>query len=247
MAGKSNFKEFHCQLIDGRLNKPIDDDSGVYVVLTENTPVKATLYSDGQGTSLSQTTGVTMTDGVLRFWVGDTVSAVDVTILTSEGHSFFLESLTVSQHSVIVWPETCGIYNLIIPYLVVGASEAVVDTGFDIGTKMLIKDCWIHVTTLGTGAALEVGTSTDSDGFADAVSVAATGFPVTLLEEALTSTSSLLGALIAYATGTGNRKLHRRANSTSGANIVYSNTTSSSTAGSGFIYLTYHRIPSGDL
>ena len=247
MAGKSNFKEFHCQLIDGRVDKPIDDDAGVYVVLTENTPVKATLYSDGQGTSLSQTTGVTMTDGVLRFWVADSVSAVDVTILTSEGHSFFLESLTVSQHRVVVWPETCGIYNLIIPYLVVGASEAVVDTGFDIGTKMLIKDCFIHVTTLGTGAALEVGTSTDADGFADAVSVATTGFPVTLLEEALTSTSSLIGALIAYATGTGNRKLHRRANATSGANIVYSNTTSSSTAGSGYIYLTYHRIPSGDL
>ncbi len=246
MAGKSNFKEFHLQLVDGRTQRPIDDDTGIFVVLTEGSPVKATLYSNGQGDSLSQTTGVTMTDGVVRFWTADSVSAVDVIVHTSESHSFFIESLTVSQHSETVWPEASGLYNLVIPYLVVGASEVVVDTGFDIFPKMLIKDCYIHVTTLGTGAALEVGTSTDSDGFADAVSVAATGFPLTLLEEALTSTSSLIGALLAYATGTGNRKLHRRANATSGANIVYSNTTSSSTAGSGYIYLTYQRIPTGD-
>jgi hypothetical protein len=246
MAGKSNFQEWRIQLVDGRTMKPIDDDAATYVVLTENSAVKATLYSDGQGTSLSQTSGLTTTDGVMRFWTASTVTAVDITILTAQSHSFFLESLSVSDAHVTVWPETCGLYNLIIPYLVVGASEAIVDTGFDILAKMLIKDCFIHVTTVGTGAALDIGTSTDSDGFADGVSVATTGMPISLLEEALVSGSSLLGALIAYTTSGALRRLHRRANATSGANIVYTNTTSSSTAGSGYIYLTYQRIPSGD-
>jgi hypothetical protein len=224
--------------------KAIDDDSGIFNVLTEGSPVEATIYSDSMGTAASNPG--TLTDGVARFWTLASVTAVDISVVTAQAHAFFLESVSVSDGHITVWPENTGLYTMVIPYLVVGASEAIVDTGFDILTKMLIKDCYIHVTTLGTGAVLDIGTSTDSDGFADGVSAAATGFPVTLLEEALTSTSSLMGALIAYATGTGNRKLHRRANATSGANIVYTNTTSSSTAGSGYIYLTFQRIPSGD-
>ncbi len=244
MAGKSNFQEWRIQLVDGRTMKPIDDDSGIFNVLTEGSPVEATIYSDSMGTAASNPG--TMTDGVIRFWTLASVTALDISVVTAQAHSFFLESLSVSDAHITVWPENSGLYNMVIPYLVVGASEAVVDTGFDILAKMLIKDCYIHVTTAGTGAVLQIGTSTSAAGFANGVSAATTGFPLTLLEEALTSTSSLIGALLAYATGTGNRKLHRRANATSGANITYTNTTSSSTAGSGYIYLTYQRIPSGD-
>jgi hypothetical protein len=241
MAGKSNFQEWYIQLVDGRTDKPIDDDAGTYNVLTADDPSEVTLYADGQGTSASNPG--TSSNGVIQFWTASDVTSIDLSVLTSNGHAFFLEGLVPSDHRIVVWPETSGLYNLIIPYQVVGASEAVVDTGFDILANMLIKDCYVHVTTVGTGAALEVGTSTDSDGFADAVSVATTGYPVTLLEEALVSTSSLIGALLANATATNVRKLHRRANATSGANIVYSNTTSSSTAGEGYIYLTFMRIP----
>jgi hypothetical protein len=134
-------------------------------------------------------------------------------------------------------------HNLVIPYQVVGASEAIVDTGFDILANMLVKDVFPHVTTVGTGATLDVGTSTDTDGFLDGVSVATTGYVTTAMEEALVSTSSLIGALLAVATGTNVRKLHKRANATSGANIVYTNTTSSSTAGEGYLYVNYIRVP----
>jgi hypothetical protein len=188
----------------------------------------------------------TLTDGVARFWTLASVTAVDISVVTAQAHAFFLESVSVSDGHITVWPENTGLYTMVIPYLVVGASEAVVDTGFDILAKMLIKDCYIHVTTVGTGAVLQIGTSTSGAGFANGVSAATTGFPLTLLDEALVSTSSLIGALLAYTTGTQTRKLHRRANATSGANIVYTNTTSSSTAGSGYIYLTFQRIPSGD-
>lgn len=238
--GKSNFKEWHFQLVDNRTNKPIDDDAGVYNVLTENDPAEVTLYSDGNGTAGSNPG--TFTDGVARFWTADTVTAIDMTILTANAHSRFMESLSVSDHYIPIDPERSE-YRLIIPYLVVGASEAVVDTGFDVLDTMLIKDCWVHVTTLGTGAALKIGTSTTNGGFASGVSVATTGWPITLLDEALVSGSSLIGTLLALGTGTSVRQLHKRANATSGANIIYTNVTSSSTAGAGYIYLTYLRLP----
>jgi hypothetical protein len=118
----------------------------------------------------------------------------------------------------------------------------VVDTGFDIGAGMLVKDMWLHTTTLGTGAVLDIGTSTDTDGFLDGVTVDATGF---LVIQETAASAHQIGALIASATGANVRKLHKRANATSGANIIYTNTTSSSTAGSGYIYLEYRRVPTG--
>jgi len=245
MAGKSNYQEWRIQLVDGRTMKAIDDDSGFFNVLTASTPVEATIYSDSMGTAASNPG--TMTDGVMRFWTLASVTSVDITVLTSEAHSFFLRGVSVSDGHITVWPENNGSQKLIIPYLVVGASEAVVDTGFDIFPKMFIRDCYVHVTTVGTGAALKIGTSTTNGAFASGVSVATTGFPVTLLDEALVSGSSLIGTALAPGTGTNVRQLHRRANATSGANIIYFNTTSSSTAGSGYIYLVYERMPTGDL
>lgn len=237
---RNQYTEYDLQLIDGRTGMPLNDDSGKYNVLMADDPSEITLYSDTNGTS--QANPGTMTDGIIRFYTANTVTSVDISILTANGHAFFLEGITPSNHRIVVMPE--AIHNtLIIPYQVVGASEAIVDTGFDLSANMLVKDVVIHVTTLGTGATLDIGTSTDSDGFADGVSAATTGWPATLLEEALVSTSSLIGALLANITGTDVRKLHMRANATSGANIVYTNTTSSSTAGEGYIYVNYQRVP----
>lgn len=241
MSGKSNFTEWYVQLIDGRKDKTIDDDSGVYNVLTDGDPAEITIYADGNGTSGSNPG--TMTNGVIQFWTASTTTTVDITVLTSTGHAFFLESLAPSDHRIVVWPETFGMYHLILPYTYSGASETVVDSGFDQLANMLVKDVWVHVTTAGTGFAMDIGTSTDTDGFADGVLVTTTGWPTTLLEEALVSTSSLIGAYLTVATGPYVRKLHLRENATSAANITYINTTSSSTAGAGYIYVHYMRVP----
>ncbi len=222
------------------VDSPISDSTGVINILTENDPSEVTIYSDLNGTSASNP--LTFTNGKVRFYTATSVTAVDITGLTAKGHAFFYESITPSTHRIVIDP-TRMVQKMVIPYQVVGASEAVVDTGFDILDNMLITDIELHVTTVGTGATLDIGTSTDSDGFADGVSAATTGWPATLMEEALVSTSSLLGALLANITGTNVRKKHKRANATSGANIVYTNTTSSSTAGEGYIYLTYTRVP----
>jgi len=236
----SNYVEWDLRLIDRRTNKPIDDDSGVCNVLTEDDPSEVTIYSDAQGTSASNP--LTMTDGQIRFFTDSATTAVDLSVLTANGHSYFLESISQSDHRIVVDPDKTE-YLLVLPYQVVGASETVVDTGFDLSANMLVKNCFVHVTTVGTGAAIDIGTSTATDGFVDGVLVTTTGYPATLIEEALVSGSSLHGALLSNTSGGYVRKYHVRANATSGANITYINTTSSSTAGEGYIYFEYVRVP----
>jgi len=222
------------------VDTPINDDAGVLNVLTADDPSEVTCYSNTSGTSASNP--MTFTDGKVRFYTADTVTSVDLTGLTAQGHAFFLQGVTPSTHRIVIDP-TRTVQELVVPYQVVGASEAIVDTGFDVLGNMMIRDMWLHVTSAGTGAVLDIGTSTDSDGFLDGITVDTTGYPAidTLSEEA--GSAHQVGALLASTTGGNVRKLHKRANATSGANIVYINTTSSSTAGEGYIYIEYRRVP----
>ena len=241
----SNYVEWYIQLIDGRksgggASVPIDDDTGVYNVLTADDPAEITIYSDDKGTSGSNPG--TMSNGIIQFWTDVSTTSVDISVLTANGHAFFLEGLSRSDGRVVVYPERLE-QLLIMPYKVVGASETVVDTGFDISAKMLVKDVWLHTTTLGTGTVLDIGTSTDTDGFLDGVTVDATGYLAAAVFEENPGSAHQLGALLASTTAKNVRKLHIRANATSGANIVYINTTVSSTAGAGYIYMKYDRIP----
>ncbi len=236
-----NYTEWYIQLFNTRTRAPIDDDSGICNVLTEDSPVERTIYADDVGTSASNP--IAFTNGVVRFFTASSVTAVDLSILTAKSHAVFAESVTPSMHRIDIDPDKIQ-QKVVIPYLVVGASEAVVDTGFDIAANMLIKDIEVDVFAVGTGATLLIGTSTVTSGFCIGVSVATTGIPATLLEEALVSSSAVFGQYLANGTGNYVRKKHMRANSTSGANIIYSNSTSSSTAGSGYIYLLFDRVPS---
>ena len=236
----AGYTEYMIQLYNERTGLAIDDDSGVVNVLTANSPAEATIYSNDAGTSASNP--LTFTNGVARFWTASSVTSVDLSILTADGQAVFVEGLTPSQHRIDINTERSE-YKLIIPFTYSGASETVVDTGFDWGASMLMKDAVLHVTTLGTGMALSVGTSTDPSGFAVAVTCAATGFYP--LSETVVSgaTAGAVGLYLVSATSGAVRKKALRSNSTSGANIVYQNTTSSSTAGAGYIYLVYERIP----
>lgn len=236
----ASYTEWFFQLFDNRTRKPISDSTGVYNVLTVSSPLELTIYSDKNGTTGSNPG--TMVNGQIKFYTANTVTSLDLSVLTANGIALFAKALTPSMGRLDVNPELMT-HKVVIPYLIVGASEAVVDTGFDILSNMLIKDIEVDVVTAGTGAVLTVGTSTATTGFSSGIAASTTGLPITLLEEALVSTSAVFGTLLALATGTNVRKKHMRANATSGANIVYSNTTSSSTAGAGYIYLTYDRIP----
>jgi len=238
----SGYKEYYIQLFNVRTRAPIDDDTGVCAVLTDGSPAYATCYADDRGTAL--TNPVTFTNGAIRFFVADTATSLDLSILTASGYSVFAESITESVHRIDVNPELMT-QKLVIPYVFnATVTGAVTDTGFDLSASMLVKDIEVDVFTVATGGVLTVGTSTTTTGFCTGVAASVTGFPVTLLEESLVSTSSVWGTFLAVGTGMYVRKKHVRANATSGANIVYQNTTSSSTAGNGYIYLTYDRLPS---
>src|SRR3990172_9076744 len=99
----SNYKEWYLQLWNNRLDQPVNDDTGLYNVLTQDDPAEITLYSDAQGSS--QANPGTMTDGVIRFWTADTVTAVDISVLTANGQAYFLEDISSSNHKIVVNPD----------------------------------------------------------------------------------------------------------------------------------------------
>lgn len=235
----ATYKEWYVQLIDGRTGKPIDDDTGKYTVLTASSPVPLTVYSDDKGTSL--TLPATMSNGILNFYTASSVTSLDLSALTANGHAYFLEAVVPSNHRIVVWPENIN-QQLIVPYNANTGCNVVVDTGFDLAADMLVKDVFLHATVASTAGALDVGTSTDTDGFLDAAVVSATGFKV--LDEDVGSAAAGIGALLVSVTSGAVRKFHLRANATSGAQLVYVLTaTNSGGTGSGYIYLTFDRVP----
>lgn len=235
---RSGKREWHLQLIDGRTGKPIDDDAGQVAAIIVGSGRKATLYSDDNGTSQSQP--MTFTDGKIRFFTDDTVTALDLVGITGNGHGFFIESLDENQHRYVVWPEADrSLFAL--PYeLNATVTGSVVDSGFDLPTNVMVDDAYLDVLEVATGGALSVGTSASVSGFllAAICTVVATG--LNFLSQALTSYGALLNA-----TATGRSLAIRyRGTSLSGRRLVYSNVTSSSTAGSGFVYFKLQRLPS---
>jgi len=106
----SNYTEWYFQLFNRRTSRPISDSTGLFVVLTANTPSRATCYSDAQGTSLTQP--ATFSSGVGRWFMDSATTSVDVTMLAAGGQSYFLKGLTPSQHRVDVDPEKTN-YQLI--------------------------------------------------------------------------------------------------------------------------------------
>jgi hypothetical protein len=159
----SNYTEFDVQLINARTKEPIDDDSGLYNVLTASTPTEATIYSNDQGTSASNPG--TMTDGRFTFYVASSVTSVDVSILTSTGYSVFVEGLTADQHRVEIDLEKRTNQTFVVPVVFGTGSAAVVDSGFDLIAGMMVKDCYLHCTTVSSANALNVGVSGTTDGF----------------------------------------------------------------------------------
>ena len=114
----SSFTEYQAQLINKRTQKPIDDDTGTYIVMTASSAVLATIYSDDQGTAPAFTyanVASTMTNGEIRFWTSNSVTSVDITIMTAAGQAVFVSGLTPSQHRIEVDTESRE-QMLILPY-----------------------------------------------------------------------------------------------------------------------------------
>lgn len=175
----SNYTGYNFQLVSTRTKRPIDDDSGQFIVYTAGSPSKATCYSDDVGTSLTQPG--TLTNGYGKFWVDSSITSVDVTVLTSEGRSYFLEGLTPSQHRIDVDTEKQE-YMLVLGWAILSAhADAVVSAlGFQLQTGMRLKEVFVQKTSagvgVGAGLVVDFGVSGDPDGFIDGITASSTGY-----------------------------------------------------------------------
>lgn len=257
----SNYQEWYLQLFNRRTGTWINDDTGLYTVLTTASPVPQTCYSDGSGTSL--TLPATMTDGVIRFFLDASVTAVDITVLSASGQAYFLEGLSNSQHRVDVDPEKQE-YMLVLPFSGNTACNSPAATGFSLLAGMRIKEAYAHVTTATTATSFNFGVSGTPSGFFTLVQSSTTGFKAvevnTTANGTLTAGSSVIvssvqqrgtllcdfGVGLNTATAGGEKGFFAKrvylATATTGLVYTIMETNSAGT-GSGYIYLQYDLMP----
>jgi hypothetical protein len=246
----SNFVEFYVQLVNKRTQSPIDDDTGLFSVLTAGTGSPATIYSSSAGTAIVYTAATlanTMTNGVIQFWVDSSVTTVDLCVVTASGQSVFISGLTKSQHRIEI--DTEKIRNvMVVPFCLTAAGSltatgSVWANGYSIPANSQVHDCFLRTSTLGTTALLNIGVSGTPSGYIIAGPVSATGYA--FAEELLVSVTAILsrGALLMATAATS--EFMRRSPIYSGVTaIVYNNTTSTTLVGAaGWIYIVYDKLP----
>lgn len=239
----------------------IDDDSGKVIVMTEDTPDSPTIYTDAQGTTLTETAGVavlTFTNGVVRFWTASTVTALDMSGITADGRTFNVNSITSSQHMIAINPLNTQ-QLLVIPFGVSDNTET--DTGIDLPSNCLISplDIKLRVTTTDATETIDVGilsseANGDANGFITAASVANSGF-VELLPQITGGTNidyvgtryvgdllatSIAGADAVATVGGFTYKVYRTDGTAK--SITYTGSAGTDTA-AGYIYLSFTRLP----
>lgn len=257
--------EWRFHLVDASKNiglmPGIDDDSGKIMILTEDTPDSPALYSDQNGTAISETAGIgvlTFTNGQVRFYTENTVTAVDICGITSDGRTFALNSVTPSQQMIPINPLNSA-QLLVVPF---GASNnAETDTGFDLPSNCLITadDVKLRVTTTDATETMDFGilsseANGDANGFITAASVANSGF-VELLPQITGGANidyvstcyvgdllatSITGADAVATVGGFTPKVYRTDGTAK--SLTYTGSAGSDTA-AGYVYLSFRKLP----
>lgn len=251
----SNYTEYYVQLVNARTKQWINDDTGVYCVLTAGTAVIQTIYNDDNGTAPAFTAAAgvvkTMTDGVIRFWTASTVATVDLSIVTAAGQAIFVSGLTPSQHRIEIDPEKIR-QIMIVPYYnymptpfvsaSLTATASAWGNGFSIPNNAMVHDVFLRTSVLGTTSSLNVGISGTASALIIAATTAVTGYhfvPETDLSVTITfSRGALLNAM------TTNSIARTAWLNTAATAIVFKDTTATVlAAGSGWIYVIYDILP----
>ena len=188
----SNYTEYYVQLINKRTKAPINDDTGLFIVMEASEATLQTIYSDANGTApafVYTNVASTMTDGKIRFWTASSVTSVDVTFITAAGQAGFIEALTSSQHRYEVDTEQLC-HTLILPFYnyiptpFVSASVTIYTSaglgsvwsqGMSLPAGALVKNCFCRVETLGTGSLVNFGVSGTPAGLLQQVTGSVTG------------------------------------------------------------------------
>jgi len=178
----SNFVEYYVQLVDSRLQLPINDTTGQFYVCTANSPVLATVYTNALGTSLTQpgTIGSTASasGGVVRFFAASTVTSVDLFVYAANGQAYYIAGLTPSAkgHSIGVDPMRTG-YVAQVPFT---SSTTEVPTPLVFPANVVLRDVFLNVTATQSSSTMSVGILSSQTGgatnmFLAAAAVSATG------------------------------------------------------------------------
>lgn len=246
MASNSAYTEYDVQLIDSRLGSAIDDDTGVYTVMTVATPAAATCYSNSVGTSL--TLPATMTDGRITFYTASSVASVDVSGLTASGHPFFIKALTPSQHRFEIDVDKRNNLQLIIPFTFSASAISATDTGFDLNALHVLKEIAVKVTTAGgTSNVITVGNSASISAFFYAV-LSATGLKVADMDNGSAQVAATVS--LTHVAGYGNSMLFSSTAMNAltayfgGAvtSITYTEANQTGATGAGYIYMLLDRL-----
>lgn len=156
----------------------LDDDAGALFACNQGRdPDSPTIYTDRNGTTLTETNRVaklTFTNGFCRFWTASTVTALDIYFMTTNGQCGQLYNVGPGHHAIIVDPARAD-QLLMIPFF--GADNGEEDTGVDLAANLLVTDAWVDITTADSGATISVGilaseSGGDADGFLATASVA---------------------------------------------------------------------------
>ena len=254
-----SYREWYFQLWDTQRKISIDDDSAKLIVLTADAPTSPTIYSDANGTSVSNAvrTPRSFVNGTVRFWTDHSVTSVDLSLLTAKGEAYFFEDVAYSCHRLDINPFMRD-HVLVLPF---GASDnSETDTGIDLPANLLVRDAFIRVTTADATETLDVGilsseSGGDADGLLMLMDVANLGFvnPFPVVTNGVNIDynvhTSGRGALLkqgiagadAVATCGGVQPRFYRTDGTA-KSVTYTGSTGSDTA-AGYIILSYTRLP----
>ena len=254
-----SYREWYFQLWDTQRKISIDDDSAKLIVLTADSPTAPTIYSDANGTSVSNAvrTPRSFVNGTVRFWTDQSVTSVDLSLMTAKGEAYFFEDVAYSCHRLDINPFQRD-HLLVLPF---GASDnSETDTGIDLPANLLVRDAFIRVTTADATETLDVGilsseSGGDADGLLMLMDVANLGFvnPFPVVTNGTNIDynvhTSGRGALLkqgiagadAVATCGGVQPRFYRTDGTA-KSVTYTGSTGSDTA-AGYIILSYTRLP----
>src|SRR5574341_236285 len=173
--------EWAFQLVDPTLaavDASIDDDSGVCNVLTAGSPVEVTIYSDRGGTAASNP--LTFTDGWVRFYTVNTVTSVDLSILTATGRAVFAKGVVPSQHRIFI-DRNRREQLLIVPFAASDNVETSTEFVLPAGCRLDPYRLYLRIVTVDATETIDVGilsseTGGDANGLIAAASVATGGY-----------------------------------------------------------------------
>lgn len=252
------------QLVDvsqSAAQSPIDDDSGKLMVLTPGVPDSPVVYTDENGTVLTETAGIavlTFVNGRVSFYTAASVTALDLTGITADGRAIGMSAVNSSVGRILIDPMQAA-QTVAIPFGPSNNTE--VDTGLDLPANCLLTalDVSMKVVTIDATEDLSVGLlSSESGGKADGFiknALVGTGGFVELLPQITNGTTidyvgtryigdllatSITGADAVATVGGFTSKRYR----TDGVakSISYTGSAGSDTA-AGYVYLSWQRLP----